>query len=235
MLKPMGGDSLNMSIWKRDMFAKGNIYSNETQKPLTGVTAKLFDLTNNKVDSVVLADQSQYSFLMRPDRKYKIEFTKKGYRKEELTLNTDGLLQGEVINDIVMHEESIESAIVYFDYDKSEIKEEAFTQMALLIRTLKNYPAATVNIGAHADSRGGFDYNQRLSNDRANSVVKYLTENGISRKRITARGFGEKLLLNRCTDTVNCEEVEHSLNRRAEIKVQLKDELKTNTGVKQKK
>lgn len=222
----MGSDSLNMKLWKRDMFAKGNIYSNETQKPLTGVTAKIFDLKTNKVDSMVLTDRSDYTFLMRPDRKYHLEFTKPGYLKTELDLNTENLIQGVVTNDIVMHEESIESAIVYFDYDKSSIKEEAFSQMTLLIRTLRNYPMATVNIGAHADSRGGFEYNQRLSNDRANSVVQYLISKGISRKRITARGFGEKLLLNRCSDTVNCEEIDHSLNRRAEIKVQIKDNQK---------
>jgi outer membrane protein OmpA-like peptidoglycan-associated protein len=234
-LKPMGGDSLNLSIWKRDLFAKGTIYSNETQQPLAGVTVKVFDLTNNKVDSVVLGDQTRYSVIMRPDRNYRIEFTKPGFLKSELSLKTNGLIKGEVLNDIVMHEESIDNSNIYFDYDKSNIKEADITKLNKLVRTLKRNPKATLNIGAHADSRGSIAYNQRLSDDRARSTADYFVAQGISRKRITAKGFGETLLLNRCTDTVNCEEVEHSVNRRAEIKVQVKDEPKTNTGDKQKK
>jgi outer membrane protein OmpA-like peptidoglycan-associated protein len=51
-------------------------------------------------------------------------------------------------------------------------------------------------------------------------VVDYLVNQGIAKSRITARGFGEELILNRCSDGTDCSEEEHSLNRRAEIKIQ---------------
>ncbi len=222
MGKPMGIDSLNFAVWKKELFAKGRIFSNETQQPLTGVTAKLYDLTDNKVETLELNDASQYSFPLYPNRKYKLEFSKPDYITAELNINTDGIYKGDLLNDIVLSEESIHDAIAFFDYDKSVITDLAKSVMNPIVNTLKKYPAATLNIGAHADSRGSFPYNQRLSDDRARNTVKYFTSQGISSKRITSKGFGEKLLLNQCSDGVVCEEDQHQKNRRAEIKVQIK-------------
>ena len=49
----------------------------------------------------------------------------------------------------------------------------------------------TIEIGAHCDYKGDDDYNKRLSQQRAESVVAYLIEHGIDNKRLTARGYGE--------------------------------------------
>lgn len=218
--RPMGMDSLNFALWKRDLFAKGKIYSNETQQPLTGVTVKLFDLTKNKLDTLVVSDISEYTLPLFPNRKYKVEFSKPDHITAELTLDTEGQFKGNILNDVVLVQESIDNAIINFDYDKSIITEASIALMKPLVITLKKFPMAMLNIGAHADSRGSIPYNQRLSDDRARNTVKYFVSQGISRKRITSRGFGEALLLNRCTDEATCEEVEHTPNRRAEIKVQ---------------
>lgn len=219
--RPMGMDSLNMALWKHDLFAKGRIYSNETQEPLTGVTVKLFNLTDDKLDTLSLNNLSEYSLLLRPDKKYRIEFSRPDYITAELNINTEGQVRGNILNDIVLHQESIDFVVINFDYDKSVITEQSMSAMKPLISTLNKFPKSTLNIGAHADSRGSNPYNQRLSNDRAASTVKYFVSQGISRKRITSKGFGESLLLNRCSDEFTCEEVEHTKNRRAEIKVQL--------------
>jgi len=220
---PMGLDSLNVELWKKELFAKGRIFSNETQQPLPGVTAKLYNLTDNKEETLQLNEASQYSFPLNPNKKYKLEFSKPDYVTSELTINTDGIYKGELLNDIVMQEASISSAVIHFDYNKSNIRAEAVAVMKPIVSTLKKYPNATLNIGAHADSRGSVAYNQRLTDDRARSTMKYFTSQGISRKRITATGFSEKLLLNQCSDGVTCEEAQHQQNRRAEIKVQIKD------------
>lgn len=220
--KPLGMDSMNIALWKRDLFAKGHIYSNETQQALAGVTVKLFDLTSNSMDTLVVSDLAEYTLPLWPNKKYKLEFSKPDYVTAELNLNTDGQFKGDILNDILLAQESIDNTIINFDYDKSVITEASRELMKPMVTTLKKYPTATLNIGAHADSRGSIPYNQRLSDDRASSTVKYFVSQGISRNRITAKGFGEKLLLNRCSDEVTCEEVEYTMNRRAEIKVQTK-------------
>ncbi len=220
--RPMGQDSLNLSLWKKELFAKGRIFSNETQQPLTGVTAKLFNLTDNKLDSLVLNNSSEYAFPLLPDKKYRLEFSRPEYVTNNLNLNTAGIRKGNLINDIVMQGESIANTVIFFDFDLSNIKEEAIAQMKPIVNTLKKFPKARLTIGAHADARGDIPYNQRLSDNRASSTVKFFLSQGISRKRITATGFGESLLLNQCSDGVDCDEVQHQENRRADIKVVLK-------------
>lgn len=217
---PMGTDSLNALLWKRDLFAKGRIYSNETQQPLAGVTVIAHDLNTNKSDTLTLNERSEYTLPLQPDKKYRLQFSKPDYITKELEINTDGILRGTLLNDVVLVQESIGDVVIHFEYNKSVITEESRNLMKPLIATLKKFPKSTLNIGAHADSRGSVAYNQRLTDDRAKNTRKYFTSQGISGKRITAKGFGEKLLLNQCSDGVVCEEQQHTLNRRAEVKVQ---------------
>jgi outer membrane protein OmpA-like peptidoglycan-associated protein len=79
--------------------------------------------------------------------------------------------------------------------------------------------AVSIEIMSHTDSRGNDDFNQSLSQQRANSVVNYLVSKGISRSRLTARGFGESRLTNRCSNGVECSETQHQRNRRTEFRV----------------
>ena len=72
---------------------------------------------------------------------------------------------------------------------------------------------------SHTDSRGSDSYNQRLSQQRVNSVKAYLVEHGVASSRIVSVGYCETRLLNRCSNGVPCSEEEHQLNRRTEMKV----------------
>jgi len=61
--------------------------------------------------------------------------------------------------------------------------------------------------------------NLNLSKRRAKSVKQYLIKKGISKDRITAKGYGESNLVNNCVDLTPCSEEEHQLNRRTEFRV----------------
>lgn len=87
-----------------------------------------------------------------------------------------------------------------------------------LYTLLKSKPV-NVEIMSHTDSRGNDDFNMSLSQQRANSVVNYLVSKGITRSRLTARGFGETRLVNRCSNGVNCSADQHQRNRRTEFRV----------------
>jgi hypothetical protein len=76
-----------------------------------------------------------------------------------------------------------------------------------------------VELGSHTDSRGTFAYNDALSQRRAESAVAYIVSKGIDPSRITAKGYGEHQLLNKCADGVPCSKEEHQANRRTEVKV----------------
>lgn len=108
---------------------------------------------------------------------------------------------------------------ILFDLDKYVIKEEAKKELNKLVQFMKDNPGVRVEVGSHTDCRASAEYNQTLSQNRANASVDYIVSQGISRDRISGKGYGESQLLNRCADGVNCTEAEHAINRRTEMKV----------------
>lgn len=221
--QPFNIDSLMVPLRRqKEIIAKGKIYSNETEAPLPNAVLLLRDLDTNRTDTVVLGNNGEYMFRVLPDHKYRIEATKEGFIPNGFNLNTENINKKELLNDIVVEEVYVEKTVTYFDYDKYDVKPEWKRDLNKILRTLKRYPETTLHIGAHADSRGTKEYNQGLSERRANAVVEYFVGNGVDKSRITAVGFGEELILNRCSDGVVCPEEEHSKNRRAELKVQRK-------------
>ena len=219
--KPFGIDSLMLPLWKQNLFAKGRLFSNETQAILKEVTVTLHNITDGTSEQLMADDSSGYNFLVRPGKKYRIEASKKGFLTNGFDLDTEGLREGELLNDIVLEEIYIEKGVILFHYDDSDLTPESSAQLDRIIRTLKKFTGATLNISAHADARGSREYNDQLSKLRALATRQYLVSRGINPKRVQLSWFGEELVLNRCSDGVECVEEEHSSNRRAEVKVQM--------------
>jgi outer membrane protein OmpA-like peptidoglycan-associated protein len=80
---------------------------------------------------------------------------------------------------------------VYYDYDKAEVKPESYPALDEIVRMLNTYPNMEIELSAHTDSKGSDEYNQRLSEARAQSVVDYLVSKGIAKERLVAKGYGE--------------------------------------------
>ena len=93
---------------------------------------------------------------------------------------------------------------------------EALSRLATL---LKDNPRLQVEVGAYTDSRGNDVDNVHLTEQRADWVVNYLTSQGIDARRLTAKGYGEAKLLNKCTNGLLCIEEEHEFNNRIEITI----------------
>lgn len=106
---------------------------------------------------------------------------------------------------------------IYYDYNSFEIKRGAAVELDGLVDYMLANPAVKIELRAHTDSRGLSEYNQDLSNKRAQSAKRYLTRNGIKANRISAKGLGESQLRNHCKDGVECSEAEHIYNRRTEV------------------
>ena len=217
----LGKDSLLIPLWPHSLFVKGSVYSNETQDKLQNATVTLENLTDNKVDTLVTSPTGAYNFLVIPSKKYRIRGQKEGYIPSEFELNTTKLLKGDLLNDLLLEELYTDKVILQFDFDTWEIKPEYKQEIEKLAKILNKNKNYLVHIGAYADARGTREYNLSLSNKRADEVVKFFENHGISIKRITSIGFGEELLINRCSDGVVCSQEEHSKNRRAELKIQL--------------
>jgi outer membrane protein OmpA-like peptidoglycan-associated protein/tetratricopeptide (TPR) repeat protein len=107
--------------------------------------------------------------------------------------------------------------IIYFDLDKSNIREDAALELEKILDVLLENPTIKINIRSHTDSRASFEYNDQLSEKRAQSTMAWLVNNGIVASRLTAKGYGERELVNKCADNVSCTEEEHQANRRSEF------------------
>jgi outer membrane protein OmpA-like peptidoglycan-associated protein len=108
---------------------------------------------------------------------------------------------------------------ILFDLDKYVIKEEAKVELNKLVRFMLDNPDVKVEVGSHTDCRSSAKYNQTLSQNRANASVAYIISQGVSKDKISGKGYGESQLLNECADGVKCAEELHSINRRTEMKV----------------
>ena len=106
---------------------------------------------------------------------------------------------------------------IYFDLDKSDIRPDAAVELAKIVEVMRENPKMKIDIRSHTDSRGDDSYNLRLSDRRAKATLEWMVKQGIERKRLTAKGYGETQLVNGCSNGVPCTEEEHQANRRSEF------------------
>ena len=79
---------------------------------------------------------------------------------------------------------------IYFATGKAVIRKKSFPKLDGAVKVLTDYPDLRVEISGHTDSRGRYKKNMKLSQDRADSVKKYLTDKGVDASRIETRGAG---------------------------------------------
>ena len=81
---------------------------------------------------------------------------------------------------------------IFYEFDRADLTPESTESLKELIQLLNDNPYVTIELAAHCDYFGNDDYNLRLSQRRAESVVRYLVAGGISQDRLTAKGYGEE-------------------------------------------
>jgi outer membrane protein OmpA-like peptidoglycan-associated protein len=110
---------------------------------------------------------------------------------------------------------------ILFDFDSAELRQASRDNLQSFAKTLNNYPNTNIRIEGHTDSVGKPDYNQKLSERRAQAVVDYLDGLGVDGSRLIPVGYGE-------TQPVasNSTEAGRQQNRRVEIAIVADDKLK---------
>lgn len=109
---------------------------------------------------------------------------------------------------------------IYFDYQKSDILPAAETVLNKVIQVMQASPDLKIELDAYTDSRGNDAVNLKLSQKRADAAVAYMVQHGVSKGRVTGKGFGKAHPLNKCGDPkVHCTEEEYAVNRRIEFKI----------------
>lgn len=112
---------------------------------------------------------------------------------------------------------------IFYEFDRADLTPESTEALDQLVGMMNENPNITIELSAHCDYRGNDDYNQRLSQRRAESVVRYLIQHGVAKDRLTAVGYGEsrpKIITKKLAETL--------LAGEPKVEVQVNDTLTEN-------
>ncbi|RZS93101.1 OmpA family protein [Aquimarina brevivitae] len=213
---------------------KGVVKDSQTEEIITNAKVTVFDAEYNVIE-VMRSDQNgAYETTEKIDcsATYHIRIEKLEYGMAEMQLDTPDTTQVVDLSDyrelrlvretrLIQPGEDITEQLalntVYFSFDKYKIKNEAKEALDKVVEAMKKYPEMNIEIRAHTDSRGPKSYNLMLSKKRAEATMEYLISQGIAAERLTAEGYGEQNIINKCVDNVPCSQEEHQQNRRSEF------------------
>jgi len=210
----------------------GTVQDSKTDELIPDATVILFDGEGKEIERKTVGEDGAFEFELDCEMEYLIRGEKETYisdekrfttpkKKQELQLQL--LLEKDVqeINPCDDLAKILDIPIIYFDFDKSNIRYDAEIELQKVLAVLNKYPTMNIDIRSHTDCRGPADYNEKLSDRRAKSTRQYLIDKGIAAERLTAKGYGESKLVNDCgcepTNESSCSEEEHQLNRRSEF------------------
>jgi outer membrane protein OmpA-like peptidoglycan-associated protein/tetratricopeptide (TPR) repeat protein len=206
----------------------GEVTDMATKEVLPDTKISLFDSRFTLMGTTNSDQKGMYSFPVECGETYYVRAQKPEYtaKEEKITIAKEN---GKTNLPIALEKEECKVAIgddlgkcfgitmIYFDFDKSDIRMEAALDLEKILDVLNQYPNMKLDIRSHTDSRGSLKYNEALSDRRAKSTINWLIKNGVNKNRLLGKGYGEYQLVNKCSDGVECTEDEHQLNRRSEF------------------
>lgn len=220
-----GGDDIyNFFLTPVNLTVKGRITDQDGNQPLAGATVYITP-PDGHTDSTTTNANGEYMFTLDKDKDYKITVANPGYFGDSRKLSTQGekfsrefsKANGNNYDFSIKRIPKTEIKIdnIYYDYDSYVLREESKPSLDILVKLLEDTPGALVQINSHTDERGKPDYNNKLSENRAKSVVEYLVSKGISPGRLSSKGFGSSTPVVKGAKT----EEDHQKNRRTAFQV----------------
>jgi len=204
----------------------GFVKDKATLLPLANATVFALNSRTQKVKILKTDASGHYAVYVRNGDQLTVKSMLKGYAPDLLSLgisNARPVKEMLAPRDLLLSKFKVNQVFrlenIYYDFDKWNIRADAATELDKVVAFMNENSPITIELGSHTDCRGSFKYNERLSERRAESAVAYIVSHGIAKGRITAKGYGEYQLVNKCADGVNCTPEEHQANRRTEVKI----------------
>ena len=218
-------------IWERcEITIQGPVMDKNTGELIPNAEVTLIDSNNKEVKTVTVGNDATFTFLLDCQEQYTLRAKKEKYHPKEKVIETPNNpktikmpiklnmpLALELSDPCPPNDLGCRLTLqpIYFDYDKSNIRPDAEIELAKILAALKEYPTLKIHIESHTDSRGNDLYNSKLSENRAQATLDWFLKKGIDITRLTAKGYGESELINKCNNQTTCSEDEHQLNRRS--------------------
>jgi len=205
---------------------KGTVVD-ESGKPAKNVIITITDNETEQVVGVYHANSKtgQFLYILTPGRNYNVTYQADNhlFYSENMEIPKDSKYY-EVSKQISLPPIIVGSKIVlnniFFDFDKATLRPQSNVEIRNLLFIMKSNPNMKVEISGHTDSKGSADYNQKLSEERAQAVVKRLIENGINADRMKAKGYGKTMpAATNKKENGSDDPKGRQLNRRVELKI----------------
>ncbi len=138
----------------------------------------------------------EYIFKIEPEKEYIVTVDTANFLSRETHFNTYNMVHSDTLKlkPIALMKIPIDPIIIrniYYPFDKSFLTDDAMKCIdSTVFFVMKNLPEIIVEISSHSDNKGNDDYNRKLSQQRAESVVHYLITKGIAKDRLIAKGYG---------------------------------------------
>jgi outer membrane protein OmpA-like peptidoglycan-associated protein/tetratricopeptide (TPR) repeat protein len=186
-------------------------------------------IDDGKEQQKVYSDENgQFIVQLQKDHTYSIKASKLGYLNDFKSVSTYDLkvpkgkfsttINVELILPRIFSNVEITLENIYYNFNKWDIRDDAKPTLDSLTTVLLNNPQIKIQLSSHTDCRSDDEYNQILSQKRADAAVSYMVSNGIPTTRLIAKGYGEKVPAINCV-CEECTEEEHQINRRTTFKI----------------
>jgi peptidoglycan-associated lipoprotein len=171
----------------------GLVKDEKTGAPISGSVVQLIASDGSNLQTET-GNSGDFRFALKPDVDYIFLASKRGYlngKEKETTKGQEKSRDFMVTILLTAIDKPIELPNIFYDFNKYDLRPESMVSLDKLVETLTDNPNVTIELMSHTDSRDTEEYNQDLSQKRAQSVVQYLIEKGIAPERLSPRGYGE--------------------------------------------
>jgi outer membrane protein OmpA-like peptidoglycan-associated protein len=204
------------------VLVSGNVYNKKTGKPLSAsLVYETLPDGSTAGNAISNPEDGAFKIVLPYDKNYLIRATADHFFAQSENLSLDSLIKAgykEIHKDLYLVPIEVGQVVrlnnVFFDFDKWSLRPESFVELDRVVKLLAENPAIEIELSAHTDSRGSDDYNFKLSDNRARSVMEYILSKGIEASRLTSQGYGEKNPV-----ATNDTDEGRQLNRRVEFKI----------------
>ncbi|RLD52636.1 MAG: hypothetical protein DRI94_02500 [Bacteroidetes bacterium] len=173
---------------------KGKVINSNSNAPLPDAKVHLTSPSGHESE-ITSASDGTFRFNLHPKTDYTVIASKSKYLSAVVDRSTKGLNKSktfDIILDLAPIKNTFELPNIEYDVAKTTLRPESMVSLDKLVKILTVNSHITIELSANTDYRGGDEYNQKLSEGRAQSVMNYLISKGIKADRLTSVGNGEK-------------------------------------------
>lgn len=198
----------------------GIVIDKETRVPLESDIV-IMDNQKNEIISTIKSNSATGKFLISlpSGKNYGISVKKDGYLfySDNVSI-ADTSAYKEIAKTVPLEKIKVGNKIVlkniFYDFDNATLRLESKSELEQLLKLMNENTTVKIELSSYTDNKGSDEYNLKLSQERAQSVVDYLIDRGISKERLVAKGYGESEPISE-----NDTEIGRQLNRRTEFEI----------------